>query len=110
MRSAIQLGFFRSTKTTLQLLWLGGAFGFLPFDAAAQVTLPPVNLGTTSFEDGIAFPGWLIEEMPNYYRATDWRDSHGNTIPGANSATVISSMTHVAYISKLRVLGGYYAA
>jgi len=68
-----------------------------------------VNLGETNFEDGFAAPGWLIEEFPESYVAGELRDGHGNTIPGRNRLTAYSTTTHVAYISKKRVLGGWLA-
>jgi hypothetical protein len=68
-----------------------------------------VNLGETNFEDGFAAPGWLIEEFPESYVAGELRDGHGNTIPGRNRLTTDSTTTHVAYISKKRVLGGSLA-
>jgi hypothetical protein len=71
------------------------------------VGLPPVNLGDTSFQDGIANPGWLLEEAINYYEASQFKDAQGGTIPGSNELTTISAVTHLAYISKLRVLEGY---
>jgi len=77
--------------------------------AVAQVQLPAVNLGETNFEDGFAAPGWLIEEFPESYVAGELRDGHGNTIPGRNRLTAYSTTTHVAYISKKRVLGGWLA-
>src|SRR4029077_3157789 len=52
-------------------------------------------------------PGWLIEEFPESYVAGELRDGHGNTIPGRNRLTTYSTTTHVAYISKKRVLGGW---
>jgi hypothetical protein len=75
----------------------------------AQVQLPAVNLGETNFEDGFAAPGWLIEEFPETYVAGQLRDSQGNTVPGRNRVTTYSTITHVAYISNKRVLGGWLA-
>jgi hypothetical protein len=75
----------------------------------AQVQLPAVNLGETNFEDGFAAPGWLIEEFPESYAAGELRDGHGNTVPGRNRLITDSTTTHVAYISKKRVLGGWLA-
>lgn len=49
---------------------------------AADIPLPPVNLGDTSFEDGIAFPGWLVEETFDYYHAGQLNDHQGDKIPG----------------------------
>jgi hypothetical protein len=77
--------------------------------AVAQVQLPAVNLGETNFEDGFAAPGWLLEEFPESYVAGELRDGQGNTIPGRNRVTTYSTTTHVAYISKKRVLGGWLA-
>jgi hypothetical protein len=77
--------------------------------AVAQVQLPAVNLGETNFEDGFAAPGWLIEEFPESYVAGELRDGHGNTIPGRNRVTTYSTTTHVAYIGRKRVLGGWLA-
>src|SRR5579863_3193376 len=56
-------------------LFLTCAVIMLSLSAAAQVSLPPVNLGLTSFQDAIAFPGWLVEEIPNYYHASQWKDA-----------------------------------
>lgn len=75
---------------------------------AMDIALPPVNLGDTSFEDGIAFPGWLVEETGGYYHAGSFSDAHGSRIPGANELTSVSSVTHVGYLSKLKILGGFY--
>jgi hypothetical protein len=75
----------------------------------AQVQLPAVNLGETNFEDGFAAPGWLIEEFPESYVAGELRDGHGNPVPGRNRLITDSTTTHVAFISKKRVLGGWLA-
>ncbi len=72
---------------------------------AGPISLPPVNLGDTSFQDGIANPGWFLEETVNYYEASQFKDGQGGTIPGSNELTTISAVTHLAYISKLSLLG-----
>src|SRR6266568_1578217 len=69
---------------------------------AADIPLPPANLGDTSFEDGIAFPGWLVEETISYFYAGQFNDHQGDKIPGSNKFTTVSATTHVAYISKLQ--------
>ena len=76
----------------------------------AQVQLPTVNLGETNFEDGFALPGWLLEEFPESYVAGELRDGHGNRIPGTGRVIADSTTTHVAFIAKKRVLGGWLAA
>ncbi len=88
---------------------LTSAVMMLSLSSAAQVSLPPVNLGLTSFEDAIAYPGWLVEEIPNYYHATQWKDAQGNKIPGLNELNSLSALSHVAFISNEHVLGGFYA-
>jgi hypothetical protein len=93
---------------TVAFLIVGVFWAFAtPSPCFAQVHLPAVNLGQTNFEDGFAAPGWLIEEFPEGYVAGELRDSHGNTVPGRNHLTTFSTTTHVAYISKKRVLGGW---
>lgn len=96
-------------KTLAILVGIGLIFcaGHAP---AADVALPPVNLGDTSFQDGIAFPGLLVEETIGYYHAGRLNDSQGTKIPGSNQLTTVSATTHVAYISNLRLLGGFYGA
>lgn len=77
--------------------------------AAAQspVSLPQVNLGKTSFEDGIAFPGWMIEIIPEYYRASSWKNSSGGTVAGSNTLTSISDFNHIVFLTGHQVFGGY---
>jgi hypothetical protein len=77
---------------------------------ATDVPLPPVNLGSTSFQDGIAFPGWLVEETIEYNHAGQINNHLGDKIPGTNTFSAMSATTHVAYISNTRVLGGFYGA
>jgi hypothetical protein len=94
---------FRIAVAATLLVWAGAS-------AAADVPLPPVNLGETSFQDGIAFPGWLVEETFIYYHASSFTDSNGRDIPGSNRLTAASAVTHVAWISNFRLLGGFYGA
>ena len=77
---------------------------------AGPVSLPPVNLGETSFEDGIANPGWFFEEIIDYYHAGQFNASAGARMPGQNEITTISSLTHLAYFSHCKILGGYIGA
>jgi len=77
---------------------------------AGPVQLPPVNLGDSSFTDGIAFPGLLVEETIGYYHADRINDSNGNGIPESPRVITESAMTHVAFLSTYKFLGGYYGA
>jgi len=96
-------------KAMAILVWIGLIFA-AGHVLAADIPLPPVNLGDTSFEDGIAFPGWLAEETIGYYHAGQFNDYQGDKIPGANKLTSVSATTHLAYISNLRLLDGFYGA
>jgi hypothetical protein len=73
---------------------------------AGPVNLPPVNLGQTSFEDGVAYPGWLLEETFDCYHAGQFNDSDGARLPGQNRLTTASAVTHLAYISDYKLFGG----
>jgi hypothetical protein len=73
----------------------------------AQVQLPTVNLGFTSFEDGFAAPGFVFEEFPVVYTAGTLKDSHGATVSGENTLTSISTTSHIAYLSAKRLFGAW---
>lgn len=77
---------------------------------AVDLQLPPVNLGDTNFQDAIAYPGWLVEELVTYYHANQFKDYRGKDRPGSNRLTAVSAVTHVAWISNFRLLGGFYGA
>lgn len=86
-------------------LWAAAASGL----CHAQVQLPGVNLGDTNFEDGIALPGWILEEFPDVYVSGELHDGCGNIVPGTNRLTADVSFTHVAFVSNQGVLGGFLA-
>src|SRR5437660_680268 len=93
----------RQLLCCLRVLWLLTATCV----CSAQVQLPTVNLGDTNFEDAFGGPGWLLQEFPQISVASELKDSHGKTIPGSNRVTAYSTTTHVAFVSKKRVLGGW---
>ncbi|ABQ25476.1 SphA family protein [Geotalea uraniireducens] len=97
-------------RKTLAILVVIGLLVCAGVSSAADIPLPPVNLGETSFQDGIAFPGWLVEETFDYYHAGQFNNSQGEQISGSNKLTAVSATTHVAYISNFRLLGGFYGA
>lgn len=76
----------------------------------AQVQLPSVNLGETNFEDGFASPGWFLEEFPENYAAGELRNGNGSRIPGQGRLVTYSTTTHVVFVGKKSVLGGWLAA
>jgi hypothetical protein len=73
----------------------------------AQVQLPGVNLGDTNFEDGFAGPGWLLEEFPDGYVASELKDAYGEARSGSHRVTTYSTTTHVAFISQRRLFRGW---
>lgn len=77
---------------------------------AVDLALPPVNLGDTNFQDAIAYPGWLAEELFTYYHANQFYDYRGKERPGSNQVTVMSAVTHLAWISNFKLFGGFYGA
>jgi hypothetical protein len=56
----------------------------------------------------VAGPGLLFEETISYYHANRFTDSRGGKIPGDNSVESWLSLTHLAYLTKWKILGGYY--
>jgi hypothetical protein len=94
----------------LLILFLGVFFDAVTANpAVAQVQLPTVNLGDTNFEDAFGSPGWLLEEFPGVYIASDLKDANGKTVPGSNRVTTYSTTSHVVFASRKRFLRGWIA-
>jgi hypothetical protein len=68
---------------------------------------PGVNLGDTSFLDGVAGPGWMVEQIADASRSTQIADSSGQTaaVPGNNA---IIGLTHIAWFSQRQILHAWY--
>lgn len=79
-----------------------------PFALFAQVSLPPVNLGATSFFDGLAGPGTLIEGTLIPYTSNSVVDDQGNKLPISSKIRNLTSMLLIAHITENTVLGGFY--
>ena len=75
-----------------------------------HVPEPAVNLGDTSFLDGLAGPGWVVEEVSDAGHDGRIAGSDGSTIPGTGSVNSISGLNHVAWLSHKRIAGGWYGA
>ena len=76
--------------------------------AQTHVAEPAVNLGDTSFLDGIAGPGGVIEEIGDGAHEGTIVDGSGNTVSGTGTVNSISELTHVAWITRKTILGGWY--
>lgn len=79
-----------------------------PTVAAAQQSLPAVNLGLTTFLDGgpPAGPGLYFQEYVQYYTAGTFRDQHGDKLPVPGSIDSWASLNQFIYQSDQEVLLG----
>jgi hypothetical protein len=79
---------------------------FAPLAAAGQqVPLPPVDLGATSFVDGVGGPGLFVQDIIEPFHASRFQSPAGQTLPGNNSVDTFASITELAYTTRLRLLG-----
>lgn len=92
-------------------IFVAGALATLAPAARAQahVPLPPVNLGNSSFMDGLGGPGFLARVPWTLQIAPRFFGSSGQTLAGANSLVAWSVLVHALYSPPVRVLGGYWA-
>jgi len=76
--------------------------------AQSHVGQPSVNLGDTTFLDGIAGPGWVVEEIGDGAHEGKVADGTGQSISGAGAVNSISQLTHIAWITHKQFLGAWY--
>jgi hypothetical protein len=74
----------------------------------SHVADPSVNLGDSSFLDGIGGPGFLTEQMNDFEHDGRITNSSGQTEPGSGSINSVSGWSHVAWLAHQQVLGGWY--
>lgn len=88
----------RRVWIALALVALTGVIA--PRSAGAQVSLPPVNLGG-DFLDGVAGPGVLVQQFVEHYDGSIERAQSRARVAG------MATLTHVAWLTHARLLGGY---
>src|SRR5580693_9101705 len=76
--------------------------------AQTHVPEPAVNLGDTSFLDGIGGPGGVIEEIGDGAHEGTVVDGAGSPIAGTGAVNSISELTHIAWLTHKTILGGWY--
>jgi hypothetical protein len=76
--------------------------------AQTHVAEPVVNLGDTSFLDGIAGPGVVIEEIGDGSHAGTVVDGSGSPIAGLGAVNSISGLTHIAWLTHKTIMSGSY--
>ena len=79
-----------------------------PVLAQTHVAEPAVNLGDTSFLDGIAGPGFVLEQIADGAHDGTIVGASGNAVPGTGSVKSLSGLTHFAWLSHKRIAGGWY--
>ncbi|MEN5060055.1 transporter [Luteimonas sp. TWI1416] len=76
--------------------------------AQADVTLPPVNLGDSTFQDGIAGPGWMAQLTLSAHRAQRSLDDRGQRTLDAAQFESVVLLGQLSVISNRRVLGAHW--
>jgi hypothetical protein len=77
---------------------------------AQPPSLPAVNLGDTSFLDGIANPGWVEELIGQGVHNNKTANNSGQVQPERIDVNSGVALTHIAWLSHVRYLGAWYGA
>jgi hypothetical protein len=72
---------------------------------AQQPSLPVVNLGDTSFLDGIACPGWVTELIGQGVHDNKTANNTGQMLPESTDVGSGAALTLIAWLSHPRYLG-----
>lgn len=86
------------------MLALGGS------EVRAQASLPPLNLGDSSFQDGIAGPGWLVQHTLSAHRTDHFRDEDGARVDPPSELAATALLAQVSYLSERKLFGAYWGA
>ena len=74
----------------------------------AQVSLPAINLGYTSFADSLGFPGLFLQEYMDYNYSGSIKNGNGDSLAGNSSMRSWVLLNQLIYISKSKILGAHY--
>jgi hypothetical protein len=77
---------------------------------AQQPSLPAINLGDTSFLDGIANPGWVVELIGQGVNDNKTADNTGQVLPESTDVNSGAALAHIAWLAHARYLGAWYGA
>jgi hypothetical protein len=75
--------------------------------AQQHIALPPVDLGQTSFMDGLGGPGLMNRVPLTLYEASRVVGPNGQTLPGRNRLLTLSALAHAVYSPSTPLIGGY---
>jgi hypothetical protein len=98
----------KAMKKSILCVAILSALCGLPAQGQNHVAEPTVNLGDTSFLDGVAGPGVVIEQIGDIVHDGKIVDPTGKRVPGSSSVNSIGGLTHVAWLTHQRILGGWY--
>jgi len=77
--------------------------------AQQSPSLPSVNLGDTSFLDGIAFPGWVVELIGQGVHDNKTLSNTGQVVPQITNVNTGAALLHIAWLAPHpRILGAWY--
>jgi len=95
------------TKLLCVVMLIGVRSVSLP-GQSRHISEPAVNLGDTSFLDGLAGPGFVVEQIGDAAHDGRITDSAGDAVPGAGAVNSVSGLTHIAWLSPKQFLGAWY--
>jgi hypothetical protein len=76
--------------------------------AQQSPALPAVNLGDTSFLDGLGGPGWVVELIGQGVHDNKTLSNTGQPEPGITDVNSGSALLHIAWLSHARLFGAWY--
>lgn len=90
--------------------WVAAAFAAFATTnpAAAQVSLPPMNLGDSAFQDGIAGPSRMVQGSLSIQHADRVRNAKGEVAESPGSVRSMGVVAHAAWLTEHQVFGAWW--